>query len=116
HYFDCPTTVGEKCPICGEFFSLRDSESAVEQERSKKFRRSTNYFHLVQIVDDKQNPDLNGEIVVFKFGYKINLKYESLLEPDYGEPIIPADLFSGKNFILKITKKGGWNNYDQCSF
>lgn len=116
HYFDCPTTVGEKCIACSKFFELKDSESAIEQERAKNFRRQTSHFHLVQIIDDKQNPDLNGQIMVFKMGYTLNLKYEALLEPDYGKPVIPADLFSGKNFILKITKKGGWNNYDQSHF
>lgn len=115
-YFDCPTTIGEECMICKKFFDLRKSDSVVEQERSKNFRRQTSYFHLVQIVEDKHKPELNGKIVPFKMGWKIHEKYQELIEPDFGDPVIPADLFNGKEFLLKIKKVGGWNNYDSCKF
>lgn len=115
-YFDCPSTVGKKCIVCNEFFRLKDSDSAIDQEKAPDFRRQTGFFHLVQIIDDKHNPELNGKIMIYKFGWKIHEKYQELLEPDFGDPVIPADLFRGRNFLIKIKKVGGWNNYDSCKF
>ena len=115
-YFDCPTTVGDKCPICSKFFDLRESESALDQKRAPNFRRQTSHFHLVQIIDDKINPDLNGSIQIFKYGKTIDDKYQSQLSPEFGKPVIPSDVFEGKPFQLKVTQKGQWNNYDSCQF
>lgn len=115
-YYDCPTTKGEKCPICSKFFELRKSDSIKDQERAKEFRRSQSFFHLVQIIDDKQNPDLNGKILVFKYAKTIDEKYQAELKPEYGQPVVPSDLLNGKPFLLKITQKGNWNNYDLCTF
>lgn len=115
-YFDSPSTVGEKCPVQDLFFKLRNSESAVDRKMSEKLKRREIFYSLVQVLKDPQDPSLEGQIKIFKFGYKIKQKIDEELNPQFDEPTQVFDLFDGKNFELKITKQGGYNNYDSSKF
>ena len=79
-------------------------------------KRRQQYYSLIKIVKDPQNPELEGTYKVFKFGYKIKEKIDSELKPDFGEPTQVFDLFEGKNFELVITRQGEYNNYDKSKF
>jgi hypothetical protein len=113
---DSPSTIGEKCPIADVFWKLRKSDSAVDRKSSEKLKRRQQYYALIKIVKDPQNPDLEGTYKVFKFGYKIKEKIDAELKPDFGEPTQVFDLFEGKNFELVITRQGEYNNYDTSKF
>jgi hypothetical protein len=113
---DSPSTVGEKCPIADVFFKLRKSDSAVDRKMSEKLKRREQYFALVKIIKDPQNPDFEGSYKIFKFGYKIKEKIDAELKPNFGEPTQVFDLFAGKNFELVITRQGEYNNYDTSKF
>jgi len=113
---DSPSTIGEKCPIADVFWKLRKSDSAVERKASDKLKRRQQYYALIKIIKDPQNPDLEGQYKVFKFGYKIKEKIDAELKPDFGEPTQVFDLFEGKNFELIITRQGEYNNYDKSKF
>lgn len=113
---DSPSTVGEKCPIADVFFKLRKSDSAVDRKMSDKLKRREQYFALVKVIKDPQNPDLEGQYKIFKFGYKIKEKIDAELKPNFGEPTQVFDLFEGKNFELVITRQGEYNNYDTAKF
>jgi hypothetical protein len=113
---DSPSTVGEKCPIADVFFKLRKSDSAVDRKMSDKLKRREQYFALVKVIKDPQNPDLEGQYKIFKFGYKIKEKIDEELKPAFGEPTQVFDLFAGKNFELIITRQGDFNNYDKSKF
>lgn len=115
-YADSPSTVGDKCPVQDLFFKLRNSESAVDKKISEGLKRREVFYSLVQIVKDPQNRDLEGQIKVFKFGYKIKAKIDEELNPQFDEPTQVFDTFEGKNFELVISKKGGYPNYDSCKF
>ena len=115
-YADSPSTVGDKCPVQDMFFKLRNSESAVDKKMSESLKRREVFYALVQIVKDPQNRDLEGQIKVFKFGYKIKTKIDEELNPQFDEPTQVFDPFEGKNFELVISKKGGYPNYDSCKF
>jgi len=115
-YYDSPSTVGDKCPVQDLFFKLRNSESAVERKMSEKLKRREIFYSLVQIIKDPQNADMEGQVKIFKFGYKIKQKIDEELNPQFDEPTQVFDLFDGKNFELKITKQGGYNNYDSSKF
>jgi len=79
-------------------------------------KRRQQYYALIKIIKDPQNPDLDGTYKVFKFGYKIKEKIDAELKPDFGEPTQVFDLFEGKNFELIITRQGEYNNYDKSKF
>ena len=113
---DSPQTVGEHCPIADVFWKLRKSDSAVDRKSSEKLKRRQQYYSLIKIVKDPQNPELEGTYKVFKFGYKIKEKIDSELKPDFGDPTQVFDLFEGKNFELVITRQGEYNNYDKSKF
>lgn len=113
---DCPSTVGKKSILKDIFWKLKNSHSAADQELSKGFSRKEDYYALIQIVQDKNNPDLEGKVMIFKFGKKLNEMLEAQLKPEYGDPCNPFDLFSGKLFSIQSRKVGEWNNYDLCSF
>ena len=115
-YADSPSTVGEKCPVQDMFFKLRNSESAVDKKMAEGLKRREVFYALVQIVKDPQNRDLEGQLKVFKFGYKIKAKLDEELNPQFDEPTQVFDPFEGKNFELVLSKKGGYPNYDSCKF
>ncbi len=113
---DCPSTVGKKSVLKDIFWKLKNSHSAADQELAKSFSRKEDYYALVQIVQDKNNTELEGKIMIFKFGKKLNDMLEAQLKPEYGSPCNPFDLFEGKLFSIHSRKVGEWNNYDLCSF
>jgi hypothetical protein len=113
---DCPSTVGKKSILKDMFWKLKNSNSAADQELSKKFSRKEDYYSLIQIVKDPNNRELEGKIMLFKFGRKLNDMIEAQLKPDFGDPVNPYDLFNGKLFSVQVRKVGEWNNYDLCSF
>jgi hypothetical protein len=113
---DCPSTVGKKSVLKDIFWKLKNSHSAADQELAKNFSRKEDYYALVQIVQDKNNTEAEGKIMIFKFGKKLNDMLEAQLKPEYGSPCNPFDLFEGKLFSIHSRKVGEWNNYDLCSF
>ena len=113
---DSPASIGEKCPIADAFWKLRKSDSAVDRKISEKLKRREQYYALIKIIKDPQNPELEGTYKIFKFGYKIKEKIDAELKPDFGEPTQIFDLFEGKNFELIITRQGEYNNYDKSKF
>jgi hypothetical protein len=115
-YVDSPTTIGEKCIVQDMFFKLLNSESAVDKKMAENLKRKEVYYALIQVVKDPQNTAVEGQIKVFKFGWKIKEKIDAELNPKFDEPTQIFDPFEGKNFELNIIKKGGYPNYDGCKF
>ena len=113
---DCPSTVGKKSILKDLFWKLKNSHSAADQELAKKFSRKEDFYSLIQIVQDKNKPELEGKVMIFKFGKKLNDMIEAQLQPEYGDPCNPYDLFEGREFAVSVSKVGEWNNYDLCSF
>jgi len=113
---DSPSTIGDNCPIADVFFKLRKSDSAVDRKMSDKLKRREQYFALIKVIKDPQNPEFEGQYKIFKFGYKIKEKIDAELKPNFGEPTQVFDLFAGKNFELIITRQGDYNNYDTAKF
>ena len=115
-YVDCGKDIGQRDIITDLFFKLRKSESAKDQELSKMFKTTQKYASLIQVVKDKQHPELEGKIMVWQYGQTIHDKIEELKHPEYGKPCNPRDLFSGRPMQVKIVLKAGFNNFDNCKF
>lgn len=115
-YYDSPSTVGDSCPVQDLFFKLRNSDSAVDRKMSENLKRREVFYSLVQIIKDPNNPDMEGKVKVFKYGYKVKQKIDEELNPQFDEPTQVFDIFEGKNFELVITKQGGYNAYDSSKF
>lgn len=118
-FFDCPSTVGKRgkdSPIQQLFFQLNRSESALDRDNAGKLKRREQHYSLIQIIKDTVKPDNNGKIMVFRYGTTIKQMIESELNPKFEEGTNVFDLFAGKNFVLRITKKQNFNNYDSSKF
>lgn len=115
-FVDCPSSIGKPSPLQDMFWKLKKSESVQDQKLADTFSRKHTFTALVQVIKDKNQPELEGKILVWRFGIKIYQKIESELKPVVGDPHDPFDLIKGKAFALKITKVKGFNNYDQSSF
>ena len=111
-------------------YQFKDSKTYVPdapievREACKQFRRNVHYYSLVQIITDKQHPELEGKILIFRYGKQINQMLDQLIkgDPSIGrKSVIPFDPFNGKDFILKISKgtndeKQEVNSYLHSSF
>jgi hypothetical protein len=115
-YVDCPSSVGKDSPLQSIYWKLKKSESVQEQKLADTFSRRHSYASLVQVIKDDNNPELEGKILVWRYGVKIWEKINAELKPVIGEKHDPFDIINGKAFALVITKVSGYNNYDQSKF
>lgn len=112
---DDPTSIGEKSPIGDMYWKLKNSVNPVEKNLSEKLKRNRKFYSLVQIIEDVQHPELEGKIMVFGYGIKINDKIEAEFK-DLDEGGNPFDLMTGRVFRIESKKVGGYQNYDSCRF
>jgi hypothetical protein len=113
---DCPSSINQKSIIQDTYWKLKKSPSVAEQKLADKFKRRENYYALVQILKDDQDPSLVGKIKVLKFGQKLNNILQGELQPEYGKPYNPFDPFKGRVMALTVTIVAGYNNYDSSKF
>ena len=113
---DCPSSIGKPSPLQDMYFKCRNSDNAMLRSKMDIFSRRKTFASLIQVIKDDNNPELEGKILVWKYGVKINEKIESELKPMVGEKHDPFNLLDGKVFALIITKVSGFNNYDQSNF
>jgi hypothetical protein len=115
-FVDCPSSIGKQSPLQDMFWKLKKSESVQEQKKAEVFSRRHSFTALIQVIKDDNQPDLEGKILVYRFGKKLWEKINAEMKPVIGEPHNPFDLLNGKAFALIITKVSGFNNYDQSKF
>lgn len=113
---DCPSSVNQKSIIQDTFWKLKKSSSVAEQKLSDKFKRRENYYALVQILKDEQDPSMVGKIKVLKFGQKLNNIIQGELQPEYGKPYNPFDPLKGRVMAITVSIVAGYNNYDLSKF
>jgi len=117
-YVDCPSSVGKPSPLQDIFWKLKKSESVQEQKLADIFSRRHSYASLIQVIRDENAPELEGKILVWRYGVKVWEKLNAELKPIVQgvEKHDPFDILKGKAFALVITKVSGYNNYDQSKF
>lgn len=117
-YYDCMKNFTDKCDICTMYWKMFNSKNAVEKEKADLIKRNTKYYSYVLIIEDEQNRDLEGKIMVFPYGFKIKEKIKDQKDGNNtsGEPCNIFDLANGKNFKLVIKEVAGYPNYDSSLF
>jgi len=114
-YVDSPKSIGEDCPISKTYFKYKDSTNPVEQRYAEMLKMNRQYFSYVQILQDSQHPELEGRVMIFRYGTKINEKIsEEMNDKDDGGN--PFDLMNGREFKIEVKMVGGFQNYDSCKF
>lgn len=116
-YYDSMRNFNEKCDLTNTYWQLKNSKSVVDQEKAEQISRSTKYYSYVLILEDENQPDLEGKIMVFPFGYKIKEKINQERTGEItGDPCNVYDLANGKDFVLMVKEIGGYTNYDSSQF
>ena len=113
---DCPTTIGEQCPVCT---ANSEAWNSGNQDLARSRKRQTSFYANIVVLKDPANPENEGKVFIFRFGKKIFEMISSAAQPEFPEVDEPIDVFNlweGANFALKIVKKDNQTNYDKSSF
>ena len=117
---NCPTTKGEKCPVCEHNTQLWNAggKGSPERDQASKQKRKLSYYSNIYVLQDKANPENEGRVFLYTYGQKIFEKLMSAMQPEFDdqEAINPFDFWQGANFRLKIKKVQGYWNYDSSDF
>ena len=102
-FFDSPKNFGEKCALSDLYYTMQNSKNAVLIEKSKQLNYSKKYYSYVLIIEDTQQPDLVGKIMIFQYGKTIKDKIQAERNGEIsGENINVFDLAQGKDFVLLV--------------
>lgn len=100
-YFDSPKNFEEKCPLTDLYYSMQNSKNAILIEKSKQLNYSKKYYSYILILEDEQQPELVGKIMVYQYGTQIKDKIYSEKNGEIsGVPCNIFDLATGKDFVL----------------
>lgn len=109
--FNCPSTIGQKCPVCEDYMNTP------KEERNKSFSRKTKYLMNILVKNDFQHPENNGKVFLWECPITIfNKIKESLSDVDeMGNPKTPInvfDMWEGADIAIITKDQGGFVNYD----
>lgn len=114
---NCLTTLGKPDPVIELNYPLwkgSESDIALARERGKKIH----YISNILVISDKEHPENEGKVFLFKYGKKIFDKLNSAMTPEFEDETgwNPFDIFDGADFKLKIRKVEKRRNYDKSEF
>jgi len=115
---NCPTTLGEKCPVCEANSELWNSGTESDKRIARDRKRKLNYVSNIMVVEDPAAPQNKGKVFLFKYGKKIFEKIQGQMNPEFQDEsaVNPFDFWKGANFKLKVRKVDGYVNYDKSEF
>lgn len=120
---NCPTSVGGNCPICEANGVLYNSGVDSQKKIASSRKRKLSYYSNVYIVKNPANPELEGKVMIYRYGQKIFEKIKSALKPEFEDdnPVDPFDLWTGANFKIKVktvkeSNGTAYPNYDDSVF
>ncbi len=120
---NCPTTLKEQCPICASNGVLYNSGIDSNKKIASQRKRKLSFYSNVYIVKNPANPELEGTVMLFRFGQKIFDKITSAMKPAFQDesPVDPFDMWSGANFKIKVktvkeASGQSYPNYDDSIF
>jgi len=112
----CPKTKdwSEPCPICEYSNALFNEGNDFARDVWRRRERWVNVY----IKNDKNNPENNGKVFLYKLPVTVYNMIMAKVAPEMpeDEPVMVFDFFEGMDFKLKVTQKGGYNNYDLSEF
>ncbi len=112
------TTLGQKDPVSEHNRDLWNTGTEANKDIVRKQKRKLSYYANIYVVQDKANPQNEGQVFLYKFGKKIFDKIMEAMQPEFDDetPINPFDFWQGANFKLKLKKVQGYWNYDSSEF
>jgi len=115
---NCPTTIGQKCPVCEGNNELWNSGVESDKSIARDRKRKLAYISNILVISDPSAPQNEGKVFLYKFGKKIFEKIEEKMHPQFQdeEAVNPFDFWKGADFKLKVRKVDGYINYDKSEF
>jgi len=116
---NCPTSVGKECPCCDANGILWNSGFEANRKYvSANTKRKLSYYANVYVLKDPANPENEGKVFLFRFGQKIFDKIQDKLQPEFDDqtPINVFDFWEGADFVLRMTQKDNFANFDKSEF
>ena len=102
-WFDSPKNFGEKCPLTDLYYTMQNSKNAILIEKSKQLKYSKKYYSYVLVVEDEQQPELVGKILIMQYGKTIKDKIQAERNGEIsGVSCNVFDLKAGKDFVLVV--------------
>ena len=122
-FFLCPSTVGERCPICTQSIKMWKSGNPHLVEQSKLIRRRENKLINFYVISDLKEPKNNGTLKILRYGMQIETKIKMATEgvdkAIYGKRVFRLDE-EGCNFRIMCEqnsqKKDAWPTYTNSGF
>ena len=105
-YYDCMKNFTDKCDMCTMYWKLRNSKNAADQAKAEQISRNTKYYSYVLIIEDEQNRELEGKILIYPYGFKIKEKIKNQKETaDIVRKYIPIELWNVNKMIDEVNKQ-----------
>jgi gp32 DNA binding protein like len=102
-WFDSPKNFNEKCPLTDLYYTMTNSKNAILQEKAKCLKYSKKYYSYVLILEDDQQPETVGKIMIFQYGKTIKDKIGAERNGEItGVPCNVFDLSQGKDFVVLV--------------
>jgi hypothetical protein len=102
-WFDSPKNFNEKCALTDLYYTMQNSKNAILVEKSKMLKYSKKYYSYVLVLEDEQQPELVGKIMIFQYGKTIKDKISAEKNGEIsGVPCNVFDLATGKDFVLVV--------------
>ena len=102
-WYDSAKNFNEKCPLTDLYYTMKNSKNAILVEKANCLKYSKKYYSYVLILEDEQQPELVGKIMIFQYGKTIK---DKILAEKNGEITGVGcnvfDLASGKDFVLSV--------------
>lgn len=100
-WYDSPKNFNEPCQLSKLYYNLKDSKNAILQDKAKALKFSRKYYSYVLVIEDEQQPELVGKIMIFQYGKIIRDKINSEKKGEIsGKPCNIFSLEQGKDFVL----------------
>lgn len=102
-WFDSPKNFGKPCELTNLYYNMQNSKNAILVEKSKCLNYSKKYYSYCLVLEDEQQPELVGKIMIFQYGKTI---HEKIKAEDTGEitgtKCNVFDWENGKDFVLLV--------------
>lgn len=102
-WFDSPKNFGKPCDLTNLYYNMQNSKNAILVEKSKCLKFSKKYYSYCLVLEDEQQPELVGKIMIYQYGKTI---HEKIKAEDTGEitgtKCNVFDWENGKDFVLLV--------------
>lgn len=116
----CPTTIGNRCPVCEERMRLYGTGDQKDKETAKKLSRKEQWLINAYVIDDPVNTENNNTIKIVRYGKQLDKVIrdatEGIDKNEFGSKVF--DLTEdGCNLRIVVEKNdGGYPSYTSSKF